>query len=130
MFIKQVSACCRLSVSVMRVPAGVCCHALLTQCGGSPCAGQGNYGYANSVCDMLCMSRRAAGLPALAIAWGPVDHVGYVAEILKVPWPFLHTYYPPHTTRPLCHMLPTCIPCQAAHPTLAVEALDASAVAC
>jgi hypothetical protein len=47
-------------------------------------AGQGNYGYANSVCDMLCMSRRAAGLPALAIAWGPVDHVGYVAEILKV----------------------------------------------
>ena len=49
------------------------------------CAGQGNYGYANSVCDMLCMSRRAAGKPALAIAWGPVDHVGYVAEILKVP---------------------------------------------
>ena len=48
------------------------------------CAGQGNYGYANSVCDMLCMSRRAAGKPALAIAWGPVDHVGYVAEILKV----------------------------------------------
>lgn len=48
-------------------------------------AGQGNYGYANSVCDMLCMSRRAAGLPALALAWGPVDHVGYVAEILKVP---------------------------------------------
>jgi fatty acid synthase len=47
-------------------------------------AGQGNYGYANSVCDMLCMSRRAAGKPALAIAWGPVDHVGYVAEILKV----------------------------------------------
>ncbi|EIE23140.1 hypothetical protein COCSUDRAFT_47508 [Coccomyxa subellipsoidea C-169] len=45
--------------------------------------GQGNYGYANSVCDMLCMSRRAAGLPALALAWGPVDHVGYVAEILK-----------------------------------------------
>lgn len=33
---------------------------------------------------MLCMSRRAAGKPALAIAWGPVDHVGYVAEILKV----------------------------------------------
>ncbi len=53
------------------------------------CAGQGNYGYANSVCDMLCMSRRAAGKPALAIAWGPVDHVGYVAEILKVCTPFL-----------------------------------------
>ncbi|EIE22203.1 ketoacyl-synt-domain-containing protein [Coccomyxa subellipsoidea C-169] len=45
--------------------------------------GQGNYGYANSACDMLCMSRRAAGLPALALAWGPVDHVGYVAETLK-----------------------------------------------
>ena len=54
-------------------------------------AGQGNYGYANSVCDMLCMSRRAAGKPALAIAWGPMDHVGYVAEILKVRTPiFMH----------------------------------------
>ena len=51
---------------------------------GKRSAGQGNYGYANSVCDMLCMSRRAAGKPALALAWGPVDHVGYVAEILKV----------------------------------------------
>ena len=59
-------------------------------------AGQGNYGYANSVCDMLCMSRRAAGLPALAIAWGPVDHVGYVAEILKVPC-LAFFIIPPHT---------------------------------
>ena len=56
----------------------------LLDLGRTCCAGQGNYGYANSVCDMLCMSRRAAGKPALAIAWGPVDHVGYVAEILKV----------------------------------------------
>ena len=66
----------------------------LLSCCASFVAGQGNYGYANSVCDMLCMSRRAAGLPALAIAWGPVDHVGYVAEILKVfalpLWPFLN----------------------------------------
>ena len=43
---------------------------------------------------MLCMSRRAAGKPALAIAWGPVDHVGYVAEILKV-----------------CILLPHCLQC-------------------
>ena len=43
---------------------------------------------------MLCMSRRAAGKPALAIAWGPVDHVGYVAEILKVCTPFLSFHVP------------------------------------
>ncbi len=41
---------------------------------------------------MLCMSRRAAGKPALAIAWGPVDHVGYVAEILKVCTLYLCTF--------------------------------------
>ena len=47
-------------------------------------AGQTAYAYANSVCEMLCLSRRAAGLPAQAIGWGPVDNVGYVAENLKV----------------------------------------------
>jgi fatty acid synthase len=79
---------CTLRLMVQMMIRAMCAHA----------TGQGNYGYANSVCDMLCMSRRAAGLPALAIAWGPVDHVGYVAEILKVPPLF---------------MLPLCSTCSA-----------------
>ena len=44
-----------------------------------------------TACATCCACRRrAAGLPALAIAWGPVDHVGYVAEILKVHPLLLH----------------------------------------
>lgn len=46
--------------------------------------GQGNYAWGNSVCDMLCESRRRAGLPALSVAWGAVTGVGYVEEILQV----------------------------------------------
>lgn len=46
--------------------------------------GQSPYGYANTVAEMVCYSRKAVGLPALAIQWGVVDNVGYVAETLKV----------------------------------------------
>lgn len=47
-------------------------------------AGQSAYGYATTVAEMVIMSRRAAGLPSLAIQWGVVGNVGYVAETLKV----------------------------------------------
>ncbi|KAK9826437.1 hypothetical protein WJX81_005723 [Elliptochloris bilobata] len=45
--------------------------------------GQANYGYANGVCEMVTLSRRREGLPALALAWGAVDDAGYVAEVLQ-----------------------------------------------
>ena len=48
------------------------------------CAGQTNYGHANSSCNTLCLNRRARGLPALALQWGPVSGVGHVAETMKV----------------------------------------------
>ncbi|XP_049519265.1 fatty acid synthase-like isoform X6 [Dermacentor silvarum] len=46
----------------------------LTSCRGN--IGQSNYGYANSAMERICERRAAAGLPALAIQWGPIDDVG------------------------------------------------------
>ena len=45
-------------------------------------AGQTNYGYANSVMERVCESRRRLNLPALAIQWGAIGDVGVVAEVL------------------------------------------------
>ena len=53
---------------------------------GSLRAGQANYGYANSAVDTLAESRKLNGLPALAIQWGPIADVGFVAEVMKVGW--------------------------------------------
>lgn len=49
--------------------------------------GQANYAYANAVAEEVAASRKRDGLPGLhvAIQWGPVDDVGFVARASKVP---------------------------------------------
>ncbi len=45
---------------------------------GAP--GQGAYVAANAALEALARQRRAAGRPALAIAWGPIEDAGYLAS--------------------------------------------------
>ena len=47
-------------------------------------AGQTSYGFANMAGNELCRARRAAGLPAVSISWGPIANVGVMAESDKV----------------------------------------------
>lgn len=42
--------------------------------------GQANYGYGNCVMEMICRTRMVDGLPGLAIQWGAIDDVGFVAR--------------------------------------------------
>ncbi len=39
---------------------------------------------------MLALCRKEADLPALAIQWGPIADVGFVAEIMEVGKPSIH----------------------------------------
>ena len=43
-------------------------------------SGQSNYAFANSVMERVCEVRRARGLSGLAIQWGAIGDVGWVAE--------------------------------------------------
>jgi NADPH:quinone reductase-like Zn-dependent oxidoreductase/acyl carrier protein len=45
---------------------------------GAP--GQGSYVAANLALEALSQARMARGLPSLAVAWGPIADVGYLAE--------------------------------------------------
>lgn len=46
-------------------------------------AGQSNYGFGNSSCERIIESRRRDGFPGLAIQWGAIGDVGFVAEQMK-----------------------------------------------
>ena len=49
---------------------------------GNP--GQGNYVAANAALEALAEQRHAAGLPALAVAWGPIGDAGYLTRAGRV----------------------------------------------
>ncbi len=43
-------------------------------------AGQANYVAANALLENLAQHRRAQGLPALCVGWGPIDDAGYLTR--------------------------------------------------
>jgi phthiocerol/phenolphthiocerol synthesis type-I polyketide synthase C len=49
---------------------------------GNP--GQASYVAANRYLEVLAHARRAAGLPALAVCWGAIDDVGYLARNTEI----------------------------------------------
>ena len=47
-------------------------------------AGQTNYGYANFAMKSICENRRRDGLHGLAIEWGHIDEVDYIARNMDI----------------------------------------------
>ena len=43
-------------------------------------AGQTNYSYGNYCMEQICRERREQELHGLAICWGPIDNIGYLAQ--------------------------------------------------
>jgi NADPH:quinone reductase-like Zn-dependent oxidoreductase/NADP-dependent 3-hydroxy acid dehydrogenase YdfG/acyl carrier protein len=80
---------------------------------GAP--GQGAYVAANAALEALARQRRATGKPALAIAWGPIEDAGYLAEHGE--------------TRDALARRLGAKPIRAAHALAAVAALDESGLA-
>eukprot|EP00457_Paulinella_chromatophora_P000069 gb/GEZN01000069.1/.p1 GENE.gb/GEZN01000069.1/~~gb/GEZN01000069.1/.p1 ORF type:complete len:2536 (-),score=350.23 gb/GEZN01000069.1/:442-7830(-) len=54
------------------------CFSSITSKNGN--AGQSNYAYCNNVLEQLCRRRRSEGLQALAVQWGAIGDVGFVAR--------------------------------------------------
>ena len=57
-------------------------YSSVTTAFGNP--GQSAYVAANAWLESLAQKRRAAGLPALCVCWGPIDDVGYLARNLAI----------------------------------------------